>query len=402
MGFWKNQLLKVIEWEDNTHDTIAYKYPIPPKAEIMNGSQLIVRPGQTAILVSSGRVADVFEPGRYKLDTQNMPVLTQLMGWKYGFKSPFVCDVYYINTKQFTGQKWGTSSPVMMRDQDFGMVQFRGFGQFAFRVSDAAKFLSELMSSGNSYLTADIVEQLKRSVVSGISESVAASNLPALDLAMRLTDLETKAVELIAPAFVGMGIQLVSLDIENLSLTEESKAAMEERTRMNILGSAQEYTAFAAADSMKTVAANAHKGGMGNMSGIGMGLGTGAAMAGLYSNAINGAQNANFANAQADADIKRERAKAAAEKADAAEREAARPVKCPKCGAENSSKDKFCADCGAKLKPTCPKCGAEIDRAAKFCPECGTRLVVERKCTKCGRVAKEGEKFCADCGTRVD
>lgn len=402
MGFWKNQLLKIIEWEDQSNDTIAYKYPIPAKTEIMNGSQLVVREGQTAILVSSGRLADVFVPGRYKLDTGNMPVLTKLMGWKYGFNSPFVCDVYFINTKQFISQRWGTSSPVMMRDQDYGVVQFRGYGLFSFRVGDPEVFLRELMGSGSSYKTKDLIEQLRRTIVSGVTESVSSSNIPALDLAMRYTSLEATTAEIISPNFAKMGIQLVDMQIENLSLTEESTKALNERTRMNILGNAQEYTAYVAADSLKTVAANAHKGNMGNMSGIGMGLGTGMAMSNLYSTTLSGAQNANAAEAKADAEIKKERARAEYDKRTREEEEEARPVKCPKCGTMNKATMKFCAECGAKLKATCPKCGTFINRTAKFCPECGERLVVERKCPKCGKVAKAGERFCADCGTRVD
>ena len=402
MGFWKNQLLKVIEWEDNTHDVIAYKYPIPEKTEIMNGSQLIVRPGQTVVLVTGGKVADVFESGRFKLDTGNMPILTKMRSWKYGYNSPFVCDVYFINTKQFISQRWGTSSPVMMRDQDYGAVQFRGYGLFSFRVKDPRVFLEELMGSGASYKTKDVVEQLRRTIVSGVTESVASSNIPALDLAVKYSSLGDAAEKIVAPNFARMGIDLVDLQIENLSLTEESQKALNERTRMTILGNAQEYTAYAAADSMKTVAANAHKGGMGNISGIGMGLGTGTAMAGLYSSTIAGAQNANAALATADAEIKKERARKDDEKREAQEEQANAPVKCPKCGAVNDAKAKFCAECGAKMKATCPKCGAFINRSAKFCPECGERLVVERVCPKCGKVAKAGERFCAACGTRVD
>ena len=386
MGFLRNQLLKVIEWEDTTSNTIAYKFPIPPRAEIMNGSQLIVREGQVAILVSSGKLADVYPAGRYKLDTGNMPILTQLMGWKYGFRSPFVCDVVYINVRMFNAQRWGTSSPVMMRDQDFGVVQFGGYGQFSFRVKAPDVFLRELMGSGLSFQTEDIVEHLKHTIVSGITESVASSNIPALDLAMRYTDLERVTADIVRPVFEKMGLELAGLDIINLSLTEDSKKALSERTRMNILGNAAEYTAYAAADSMKVVAENAHKGNMGNMGGIGMGLGTGAAMAGLYTQTI--AQSQQQAPAPKPATPP------------------APQVACPSCGAQNNASSKFCNQCGAKMtqNATCAKCGATLSATAKFCPNCGEKVggkSAGRVCPNCGKKASPNEKFCSACGTAI-
>lgn len=399
----RNQLLKVIDWEDNTRDTIAYKFPLPPKTEIMMGSQLIVRESQVAILVSSGRIADVFKPGRYKLDTGNMPILTTLMSWAYGFKSPFVCDVYYINTKQFLSQKWGTSSPVMMRDQDFGMVQFRGYGIFSYKVGDPEVFLREIMGSGASYKTADILEQLRRMIVSGVTESVADSNIPALDLAMMYSELGERTTEVLNPKFKGMGIDLINLSIENLSLTEESTKAMNERTRMNILGSSQEYTAYASADALKTMAENAHKGTGMNIGGMGMGLGTGFAMTNLYSSTIAGAQNANNEMARAKANSQREQDEYKFKKQVERDEEEAKPVYCPKCNFQNKKTAKFCLECGQKLQAVCPKCGHEILQAAKFCPECGERAQAPlRECPKCKKVCKMGVKFCPDCGTRVD
>lgn len=364
MGFLKNQLLKVIEWEDNTHDTMAYKYPIPSKTEIMMGSQLIVRESQIAILVSSGKIADIFEPGRYKLNTGNMPVLTALKSWKYGFNSPFVCDVYYINTKQFINQKWGTGNPVMMRDQDFGVVQFRGYGIYSFKVANAAVFMKEILGSNELYKVESLMEQLKRNIVSGISEAVAASNIPALDLAMKYSAIGDKAEEIVKKDFDKMGIQLVNLVVENLSLTEESAKALNERTRMNILGNAQEYTQFAAADSMKTIAENAHKGQGGmNMAGTAMQMGAGWAVGNVFGQAIS---NPNNPNAQAN-------------NANAAVPPAAPAFICPQCHASINANSKFCPECGSKSTPVgavkyCPKCGKPNKAIAQFCAECGSKI----------------------------
>lgn len=359
MAFFKNQLLKVIEWADNTHDTMAYKYPIPPKTQIMMGSQLIVRESQVAILVSSGKIADVFEPGRYKLNTGNMPILTQLRSWKYGFNSPFVCDVYFINTKQFINQKWGTGSPVMMRDQDFGVVQFRGYGIYSFKVTEPAVFLRELLGSNALYKIDSLMEHLKRSIVSGISEAVAASNIPALDLAMKYTAIGDKAEEIVKADFSKMGISLVNLVVENLSLTEESVKALNERTRMNILGNPQEYTQYAAADSMKTIAENAHKGGGMNMAGTAMQMGAGWAVGNTFGAAISGGD------------------KSAAGPVPMAM--AGPTMPCPKCRATINANSKFCSECGTKITPVnagklCSVCGKNNKPNAKFCAECGKKL----------------------------
>ncbi|HEY8423716.1 MAG TPA: SPFH domain-containing protein [Clostridia bacterium] len=360
MAFFKNQLLKVIEWADDSSDTIAYKYPIPPKTQIMMGSQLIVRESQVAILVSSGKIADVFEPGRYKLDTGNMPILTQLRSWKYGFNSPFVCDVYFINTKQFINQKWGTGSPVMMRDQDFGVVQFRGYGIFSFKVTEPVVFLRELLGSNALFKTDALLEHLKRTIVSGISEAVAASNIPALDLAMKYKAIGEKAEEIVKENFIKMGISLVNLVVENLSLTEESVKALNERTRMNILGSPQEYTQYAAADAMKTIAENAHKGGGMNMAGAAMQMGAGWTIGNTFGSAISGAG-----------------AKSAAGPVPAGF--AGPTMPCPQCGATISAASKFCSECGAKIVSSpagkfCPACGKQNKPQANFCAECGTKL----------------------------
>lgn len=384
MGFLGNQFLKVIEWADSSSDTIAYKYPMPANVQIMNGSQFIVRESQVGILVSSGKIADVFEPGRYKLTTENMPVLTQIMSWKYGFKSPFVCDVYFINTKQFINQKWGTTSPIMMRDADFGAIQFRGFGIYSFKIDDAPLFLREILGSGASYQTPAVTEQLKRQIVSGITQAVAESKVAALDLAAKYSDLSNASAAIVKPKFSMVGMTLSSLTIENLSLTEESQKALERRSQMNILGNSSEYTAYAAADSMKVMAENAHKGQGMNVGGMGMGLGTGWAMTNMY------AQNI----AQAQGQAKAENAEIAAQKAEA-------KVLCPKCGKQNAPGSKFCFECGEKMQKSCPKCNAVITPGQKFCGSCGEKLVAAGKiCSNCKKEIPEGSAFCPECGTK--
>ncbi len=178
MKFIKSQLIEVIEWTDNTTDTMVYRFPVKDN-EIKMGAQLTVRESQVAVFVNEGQIADVFEPGRYQLSTANMPVLTKLKAWKYGFNSPFKAEVYFVNTKQFTNQKWGTSNPIMMRDAEFGMIRLRAFGIFSFRVKDAATFLKEIFGTNRVFDTESIVGQLKRSLVSGIADMIGESKIPA-------------------------------------------------------------------------------------------------------------------------------------------------------------------------------------------------------------------------------
>mgnify|MGYP002680511172 CR=1 FL=1 len=178
----RGQLIDVIEWTDSTNNTIVHKYDMNGK-EIMMGAQLTVRESQVAIFVNEGKLADVFQPGRYELSTANMPVMTALKAWKFGFNSPFKSDVYFVNTKQFLDCKWGTTNPVMMRDAEFGMIRLRAFGAYSFRVADPEVFLREVFGTSSEYTVQDVEGQLKRTLVSGLSDAIAESKLPALDLA---------------------------------------------------------------------------------------------------------------------------------------------------------------------------------------------------------------------------
>ena len=178
----RGQFVDVIEWTDNTADTMVHKYDMGGK-EIMMGAQLTVRESQVAIFVNEGQIADVFQPGRYELQTSNMPVMTKLKAWKFGFNSPFKSDVYFVNTKQFLDRKWGTANPVMMRDAEFGMIRLRAFGIYAFRVSDPVVFLREVFGTSSMFTVGEVEGQLKRTLVSGLSDAIAESKIPALDLA---------------------------------------------------------------------------------------------------------------------------------------------------------------------------------------------------------------------------
>ena len=331
------QLVDVIEWKDETNDTMVHRYNRNDK-EIMMGAQLTVRESQVAIMVNEGQLADVFGPGRYELKTQNMPILTALKSWKYGFNSPFKAEVYFINTKQFLDQKWGTSNPVMMRDAEFGMVRLRAFGIYSFRVSDPVAFLKEVFGTSALTTVEGVTGQIKRTLVSGLSDAIAQSKIPALDLAANYDELSQYALNTVSPRIEPLGLKLESLVIENISLPDEVEKAMDRRTSMGVVGDLNQYTQFQAAEALRESANNPA-----GMAGLGASLGVGAAMAQTMQSALN--PNAAPQPQAAAVPVAAAAGVAAA---------AAAPV--------DAAETKFCSECGAR-----------IARSAKFCPECGAK-----------------------------
>ena len=243
MGFIKNmisgQFIDVIEWIDDSKDTIVHRYDRNGK-DIMMGAQLTVRESQIAVFVNEGQLADVFTPGRYELSTQNMPIMTKIKAWKFGFNSPFKAEVYFISTKQFRDIKWGTTNPVMMRDAEFGMIRIRAFGSLAFRVSDPIVFMKEVFGTNSFFTVEDIAGQLKRVVVSNISDAIAESKIPALDLASNYDELSEFTLNKLRLKVSDLGIYLSSFVIENISLPEEVEKAMDRRTSMGVVVTCQD------------------------------------------------------------------------------------------------------------------------------------------------------------------
>jgi membrane protease subunit (stomatin/prohibitin family) len=276
MGLWdalKNEFIQVIEWLDDSSNTLVYRFPVHDQ-EIKMGAQLTVRENQVAIFVNEGEVADVFKPGRYELSTQNMPVMTTLRSWKYGFDSPFKAEVYFFNTRLFTDLKWGTQNPVMMRDAEFGMIRMRAFGTYAMRIADPREFFKSIVGTQGLTTTEDILVQLRSTIVSHMSDIVAESKIPALDLASSYRELSTLAQKELAPSFTAFGLELARFNIDNISLPEEVEAAIDQRTKLGVLGDRMgQYTQMQAAESIKVAAANP-----GGIAGAGVGLGAGMAM----------------------------------------------------------------------------------------------------------------------------
>ncbi len=271
MDFIKSQLIEIIEWTDDSRDTLSYRFPDDDK-EIKRGAQLIVRESQVVQFVYLGQFGDKFGPGKYTLTTDNIPVLTRLKGWKYGFESPFKADVYYVITRIFTGNKWGTSNPVMMRDADFGIVRLRAFGTFDFRIVDPPKFLKEVAGTDQHFRLDEFSDAMRSRLVSVFSDALASSKVAALDVATRYTELGEALLPLINPVLNDKyGIEMSSFILENVSVPPEVEAAIDKRSSMAAVGNLTDYVKFQMAQGLE-------KGGAG-VGGLGAELAVGASIA---------------------------------------------------------------------------------------------------------------------------
>lgn len=271
--FLAGELIDIIEWLDESGDTMVSRFS-RPKNEIKNGAQLIVRPGQVAVFVDQGRIADVFAPGRHELATSNLPLLSTLKGWKHGFKSPFKADVIFVNTKQFTNRKWGTSNPVIVRDPELGPVRLRAFGTYAIRVQDPAQFVRELVGTNSVFLVDEIADQLKNLVVTRVSEALADGKISVFDLATEYPELGDRVLGRVMPQFQQYGLGLTQLIVENVSLPPEVEAALDQRSKMRVVGDLDQYAKLQSADALRDAARNPSGG-----AAAGVGIGMGAAMA---------------------------------------------------------------------------------------------------------------------------
>ena len=252
MDFIKGELIEIIEWTDDSRDTLSFRWPDDDK-EIKNGAQLIVRESQIAQFVYLGQFGDTFLPGKHTLTTDNTPVLTTLAGWKYGFNTPFKADVYYVNTRLFTGNKWGTSNPVMMRDADFGIVRARAFGTYDFHITDPKLFLKEVAGSDQHFRLDEFADTMRSRIVSLFSEALAQSKIPVLDVAARYQEVGAALLPLINPVVTSKyGLEMTSFVLENVSLPPEVEQAIDKRSSMAAVGNLNDYVKFQMAQGMGT------------------------------------------------------------------------------------------------------------------------------------------------------
>src|SRR5690242_11107110 len=272
LDFIKGELIEIIEWNDDSRDTLSYRWPDEDK-NIKNGAQLIVRESQTVQFVYLGQFGDTFGPGKHTLTTDNIPILNKLKSWKYGFNSPFKADVYYLNTRLFTGNKWGTSNPVMMRDEDLGIVRVRAFGTFDFRIVDAKMFLKDVAGSDQNFRLDEFADTMRSRIVSVFADALATAKIPVFDVASRYTELGEALLPLINPVIKAKyGIEMASFILENVSVPPEVEQAIDKRSSMAAVGNLNDYVKFQMGQGME-------KGGTGGAGGVAAEMAVGMAMA---------------------------------------------------------------------------------------------------------------------------
>ena len=269
MDFIKKQFIDVIHWTEDSDGVLAYRYPMQD-FEIQNGAQLTVRDSQMAVFVNEGQVADVFGPGRYVLNTETLPVLTNLMNWDKLFDSPFKSDVYFFSTRLQLDRKWGTPNPVTIRDKDFGIIRMRAFGIYSYKLADPGKFYKEISGTRETYTVDDLDGQLRNLVIAGMSDLFGESGVPFVDMAANQVEFAAKLKTALEPVFDRYGLTLDSFAVQNISLPEELQKILDTKIGMNMIGDMGRYTQYQVANSIPLAAQNE-----GGMAGIGAGLGAG-------------------------------------------------------------------------------------------------------------------------------
>jgi membrane protease subunit (stomatin/prohibitin family) len=320
-SFFKKQFIDVIHWTEERPGVLQYRFPMQDM-EIQNGGQLTVRESQMAVFVNEGVFADIFSPGLYTLSTQTLPLLTNLRHWDKLFQSPFKSDVYFFSTRQQTNQRWGTPTPVTIRDKEFGAIRLRANGLYSYHLHDPAVFHQKIAGTQSVYTAEELEPHLRGLIVGKVSDAFAQSGVPFLDMAANINELSTTLRGHMLPAFADFGLTLDAFQVQSLSLPEELQKRLDERIGMNMVGDMRQYTQFQAAQSMPIAAAN-EGGGAGLGAGLGVGMAMGKAMADAMTGGTGGAG-------------------------------AAQPAA--------SAETKFCGECGKS-----------IPRTSKFCPECGAK-----------------------------
>jgi len=334
MSFFSKQFIDVIHWTEPGDGILAYRYPMEDM-EIQNGGQLTVRDSQMAVFVNEGQIADVFGPGLYTLTTQTLPILTYLRNWDKAFKSPFKSDVYYFSTRLQTDQKWGTATPITIRDKEFGAVRIRAYGIYTYRIADPKIFYQKVSGTVATYRVGDLEGQLRDTIVGRMSAAFATSAVSFLDMTASQLQLGETMMDALKPVFADLGLDIASFVVENISLPDELQKMLDQRISMNMIGDMNRYTQFQVAQSMPIAAANE-----GGGAGLGMGLGAGMSMAQQMMNATN------FGGGQQP------------------------PAAPPASPAPGGAPAAPAGAAGAATK-FCMNCGHSIPRAAKFCSECG-------------------------------
>jgi membrane protease subunit (stomatin/prohibitin family) len=340
--FISKQFIENVQWTESEEDVLSHRFPMRDM-EIMNGARLTVRESQASAFVNEGRVADIFGPGLYTLNTQTLPLLTDLMNWDKRFQSPFKSDVYFFSARIKTNQRWGTATPITIRDREFGAVRVRGYGIYSWHIDNPRVFHAKVSGTREEYRVADIEGQLRNTIIGRMTGAFAESGVPFLDMAANQMELGAKIGEGLRPMFAELGLALDSFVVENLSLPEELQKMLDTRVGMNMVGDMGRYTQFQVANSMPIAAANQ---GGGGIAGAGVGLGAGLGMAQQMMNAMRPA-------------------------APEAPPPMAPPPPAPAGGPTGAPAAGGGAGTANPENKFCVECGKSIPRRSKFCPECG-------------------------------
>jgi membrane protease subunit (stomatin/prohibitin family) len=356
MSLWSKvtkQFLDVIEWTEADDATLAWRFPIEDN-EIQNGAQLTVRESQVALFVDQGRVADAFRPGRYRLTTEVLPILTTLKSWPYAFNAPFKSEVYFYSTRQKLGQRWGTPQPIAVRDREMGSVMLRMFGTFSYHVADEKVFYREVSGTREAFRTEDLAVQAVPQVSAAAAMVFGQSNVPFLDMAANQIALSDALKGALRDPFAKLGVALDAFVVESVSLPPELQQALTDRQSMGIVGDLHRYAQYEAARSIPDAARN--EGGLAGLgAGVAVGAGIGQMMSGALSGAGAGAGSAGAAPAGGAAP-------------------AAATAPCSSCGKPITAGDPFCRHCGQAQQRTCPSCKSPVAADAAFCSKCGSKL----------------------------
>jgi membrane protease subunit (stomatin/prohibitin family) len=277
----RNEFIDIIEWLDSSSDTMVYRFE-RYQNEIKNGAKLTVRPGQVAVFVNEGKIADIFSEGMYTLNTQNLPILATLKGWKYAFNSPFKAEVYFVKTTEFTNLGWGTQNPIVKRDPEFGMVRLRAFGTYQIKIKDPGVFIQKIVGTDGNFNQEQITGQLRSIVLTRFSDVMGELNMPMLDLLSQYDEVSKTCHDKMKPEFAEYGIELTKFLLNNITPPKEVEEVMDKRTSMGIVGNLQQYTQFQAANAMEAAAKNP-----GGDAGAGIGMGMGFAMANQMAQSMN-------------------------------------------------------------------------------------------------------------------
>ncbi|PND37333.1 hypothetical protein C1O66_07180 [Paucibacter aquatile] len=288
MDFIKKQFIDILQWTEDGDGTLAWRFPMADM-EIQYGASLTVRESQLAVFVNEGKVADVFGPGTHTLNTQTLPVLTYLKNWDKLFESPFKSDVYFFSTRQQVDQRWGTQQPVTIRDKDFGAVRLRAFGNFVYRVADAKLFHTEISGTRERYTVQDLDGQLRGLMLQHISDAVAQSGIPFLDLAANQIEFARQLQTATAPEFEKIGLKLEGVTLQNVSLPEELQKILDQKIGMGMIGQNMgQFMQYQTAQAIPKLAEGVGQGGGGGVAGDAMGLGAGLAMGQVLAQQLQG------------------------------------------------------------------------------------------------------------------